>query len=123
MLKLIAITTLSLGLTHQAMANYNCTSITEGKEQLKIVDGPHSSAEVTLQTSEGPLIFNGKSAPLQQDFHLSDENGQPASLKIVIQQSYGGRCGRCTPEVIKATYAKLIYTGGELNFICSYETP
>jgi len=125
----IATTIMTLSLSSQAFGDYTCSNETEILN-VKILDisadslNPTKTVFATLESADQKQTFSGNlshaGSSIAENYDLEDEQGQAVDLKIsTTTESYGGRCGRCSPAPTLTSYAKLTLANGEVHdFVC-----
>jgi hypothetical protein len=124
MFKLIALATLSLVFSHQALADYQCygdkgatLSIAHTHNNLSAdVNNTKARVVASLKLGESTEIFMGTYWP-NLGYNLVDQSNQAVDLTVSQVLIYGGRYCRCGGETV-STYAKLAYSQGEIKFTC-----
>ena len=101
--------------------SYTCTGDTG--EVLTISSGlitraDYVNVQATLAKDNEIQKLAGTFELGQNNYEMSDLDGQKVTLKINKVINHGGRCGRCEISVLTETFAKLTIGNEEYNFIC-----
>jgi len=125
MTKILALTAFSFLLTQQVLANYNCKdsngdTLTVNHIYKDAATMEKSDVTATFTTTDGAAqVFEGQHHVIA-GYMLTNSNGEAVGLDVTQVHHYGGRCGRCTPDLGGVTtYAKLTLPQSEpLTFTC-----